>query len=40
MIDIQALILKDNATSWRTDGWFKGIADTNIAPPVQKSTEL
>ena len=40
MIGIQALVLKDNTPSWQTDGWFKGIADTNITPPVQKSTEL
>src|SRR6266702_2568233 len=40
MISVQPLVSEDGAASWRTNRRLKGIARTNILPPVQKSAEF
>jgi hypothetical protein len=40
MIGLQLLISKYGAASGHTDRGLKGIANTNILPPVQKSGEF
>src|SRR6266702_206054 len=40
MISVQLLVSEDGAASWRMNRRLKGIACTNILPPVQKSAEF
>ena len=40
MVGVQLLISENDAASWRMNGRSKGIACTNILPPVQKSAEF